>query len=110
MKSDIITITRGSEKIIPFTLRYGVSKKPYDLTGKTVSIKYRNAAGTIQTLVSPAVTITSLVYGEGNFKLTSAQTNDLEDCEFFDFDIYITSGGEPTILTSRNQVMIEDSV
>lgn len=110
---NLLTIVKGSEAVIPFTLRYK-SKDPFPLTGKNVSIKYRDGNQNQIEILTVGVTIISDVYGKASFKLSSAQTLALGDCGTFDFDIYIVPQSDPTgdpmIVPVRNKVVIMDTV
>lgn len=106
------TIVKGSDIVLSVFLQTKDCNDvilPYNLTGKTVQVVYRNGVGAIITLSSPAVTILDAIYSNVTITLSEADTEALRT-GFFDFDVVITEGSDTKIWKFERQVTVIDRI
>lgn len=87
-------------------------KNPYDLTGKTVTVKAK-IAGVLNTFEDPDVDVVTPTHGLFTLKLTDTITDTLTAGDekkpaYFDCDAYITLNDDTRIVKFRSQVTVED--
>jgi hypothetical protein len=82
---------------------------PYNLTGKTVEVVYRNGSGALVTLTNPAVQVLDPVYSNISISLSETDTENLKT-GFFDFDVIITQGGDTKIWKFEKQITVVDRI
>ena len=103
-------IIKGEDISLKITLR-DKDKNPYDLTGKTVTIKSK-IAGTLTTF-SDDVDVTEPLKGKLSLELSDTITETLTagtDAKpaYFDMDVYVVEGTVTRIVKLRSQVTVED--
>jgi hypothetical protein len=82
---------------------------PYDLTGKTVSCLYRDAANVLVTKISPDVAVLNAVSGNISITLTDTETDALK-VGFLVFDIRVDDGSDRKIWRFEREVTVRDRV
>lgn len=100
-------ITRGDDREIKITMRQklpdGKVGDPLDLTGKTVSIAYRDQANAS---VSIAATIDSAILGKITVPFTDTQSAALRPGDF-KFDIVVDEAGDTQIYPVSGKVTVK---
>jgi hypothetical protein len=82
---------------------------PYNLTGKTLEVVYKNGAGALVTKVSPDVQVIDAVYANIILTLTEADTDALKT-GYFDFDVIIEDGADTKIWKFIKEVTVIDRI
>jgi hypothetical protein len=82
---------------------------PYNLTGKTINVKYKNGAGVLVTKTNPDVEILDAVYSNIILHLTDADTSALK-AGFFDFDVIIEDGSDTKIWKFEKEVTVKERI
>ncbi len=99
-------ITRQEDRSFTITMRDrrsdGTVGDPVDLTGKTVTVVYRDEASVVQTI---ACTINNALLGKITVPFTDAQSASLRVGDF-KFDIVITEGASQQIYPQENQITV----
>lgn len=99
-------IVKGEDAEILFNVRYD-NGSFFDLSGKTLSAKFRNQDGTTLTLTGAAVVaLAPEANGKGKITLTDAQTAALLESEAGDFDLIITEGADVKIVPFRRVLLV----
>jgi hypothetical protein len=100
-------ITRGEDRSFTITLRdvdcNGVVGDPHDLTGKTVTVTYRDQAGVAQTL---PCNILAATLGRFEAVFTEAQSNNLRVGDF-KFDIVVVEGSDTKIYPIEGKILVK---
>lgn len=106
-------IVKGSDVSIPITLLLKDSSGvtlPQDLTGKTISVKYKNSSGVTVTVTgSPGISILNAVYGNLSLNLTDAETDALKSGDF-PFDVILVQGSDTKIFKIEKQITVVDRI
>lgn len=108
MKAKII---KGEDVLLQLTVR-DEDKNPYDLTGKTVTVKAK-IAGVLTTFSGPDVNVTTPTHGVFTLKLSDTITEQLTAGDekkpaYFDCDAYIDQGTDTRIVKYRGQATVEE--
>lgn len=100
-------ITKGEDRSFTITMRGlrsdGTVGDPINLTGKTVTIKYRDEANALQTL---ACTVDNAILGRIIANFTDTQSATLKAGDF-KFDIYVTEGSNEQIYPISNKILVK---
>ncbi len=99
-------ITKGEDRSFTITMRGlrsdGTVGDPIDLTGKTVTLKYRDEANTLQTV---SCTVENAVLGRIHVAFTDTQSNTLKAGDF-KFDIHVVEGSSEQIYPISNKIVV----
>lgn len=100
-------ITKGEDRSFTITLRDkrsdGTVGDPLDLTSKTVSVKYRDESGTLQTIACSV--LGSPLLGKVTVPFTDAQSATLKVGDF-KFDVVVTEGTDEQIYPQESKITV----
>lgn len=104
-------IIKGEDVLLEFTIRDS-KLNPYDLTGKTVTIKSKIGEDLV-VFEDPDVEVTVPILGKGTLKLSDVITETLKAGtekvpSYFNIDVYIEQGGDTKIVKIEKQAIVED--
>lgn len=104
-------IIKGEDILLEMIIRDS-AKNPYDLTGKTVTVKAK-IAGVITTFSGSDINIITPTHGIFTLKLSDTITEQLTAGDekkpaYFDCDAYIVLGNDTRIVKFRNQATVEE--
>ena len=102
----MIKIIKGEDKTITVKLTI-TDVGPLDLTSKTISVKYLDSAGALQT--ASASIVGTAPQGKVEFSLTDAKT-ELLSVGVFNFDVYVEEGADTKIYKAVKQATVEDRI
>lgn len=108
----MLDIIKGSDPRIAITLQTSECEMvlPYDLTGKTVTVKYKDSTGVLVSKTgTPSITILDAVYGKISLNLTDIDTESLKIGKL-SLDVYIEESGETLIWKLIDQINVVDRI
>ena len=100
-----VEVVKGEDILLKITLR-DADKNPYDLTGKTVTVK-AVILGVLTPFTSPDVEVVNAVLGQVTLRLSDTVTENLAVGDF-NFDVYIEQGININIVRITKQVKVID--
>lgn len=92
----------GEDKTITFKIRDNTTLDPVDLTGRTVSVKYIDNAGSVQTI---SATVTSAVLGTFTVAFSDTATSGMNPGDLR-LDVYSVAGADTKIYPVSNAVLV----
>lgn len=92
----------GEDKTITFKIRDNTTLDPVDLTGRTVTVKFVDSAGSVQTV---ATTVTSAILGTFTVAFSDTVTSLMNPGDLR-LDVYSVDGADTKIYPVSNAVTV----
>jgi hypothetical protein len=108
----MLDIVKGSDPRIAITLQTSDRGmfSPYDITTKTISVKYKDSTNVLVTKnTAPSIEIIDAVYGKLSLNLTDTDTEALKIGKL-NLDVYVEEAGETLIWKLVGQINVIDRI
>lgn len=99
-------IIKGEDVTMEIHLTDEETKLPFDLTGKTVTIK--SLINNVLVVFSSEVTIVNALLGVVSLSFSDTVTESIPDKAKVNLDVYIDDGTDTTIVKIYSQITVED--